>query len=777
MAAVCGLLLPSVLWADVVFHRKSDLTMSVGANEARVVQTAVELFRDDYQAVFGRRVALTDKAQVVAATLGHEAAIRKIFPSRMFEKLKGRHEAFALEVKDGRLYVLGSDRRGTAYGIMELSRLIGVSPWKWWADAGVERRDSLVLEEGWSRVESPSVRYRGIFINDEDWGLMPWSSLTYEPSGVKGRIGPNTHARIFELLLRLRANTFWPAMHACSEAFYLTPGNREVADKYGIYIGTSHCEPMARNTNAEWKLAGKGEYDYVHNREQVLSFWEERVRMLKGSDVIYTLGIRGVHDGRMQGARTLPEQKTALTRILKDQRRMLARHIDPCVQRVPQVFIPYKEVLDVYRMGLEVPDDVTLMWCDDNYGYIRHFPDSLERARKGGNGVYYHLSYWGRPHDYLWLATTHPALLYTQLKTAYDHGAKDMWIFNVGDIKPAEYLIELALDMAWDIQGIEGGEGGLNEHLYRWFCREFGEDCAHDLLDVMNEYYRLAYVHKPEFMGHTRTEEKDPAYKVVSDLPWSEQEIRTRIRDYERIERKVRELSEMVEPKKQDAWFQLVEYPVCAAAAMNKKHLYGQLARHGLADWQLSDEAYEQILTLTQCYNSLNGGKWNRMMDYQPRGLPVFKHVPHTVADTSLLPFSPPVFALNGADYMHFEQEAPVAYGLGYERKAVSLPRGSSVVYEVASVPGADSLDIELCLAPNHPVDSGTLRCTIQVDDGEPQTMDIATKGRSEEWKRNVLTNQAVRQSRHRVVGKANTRIRLTALDEGIVVDQIKIYK
>lgn len=242
-----------------------------------------------------------------------------------------------------------------------------------------------------------------------------------------------------------------------------------MADKYAIYLGTSHCEPMMRNTNGEWKTAGKGEYDYVHNRKNVLSFWEERVKQLRHSDDIYTLGMRGVHDGKMQGAKTLEEQKKALTEILADQRRMLAKYKGKDLTKVPQVLIPYKEVLDIYQAGLQVPEDVTLMWCDDNYGYITHFPTAEEAARPGGNGIYYHVSYWGRPHDYLWLSTASPYLLYQQMKQAYEKGIRQMWILNVGDIKPAEYQTELFMDMAWNIGRVQ--QTGVTGHLFI-FCPE-----------------------------------------------------------------------------------------------------------------------------------------------------------------------------------------------------------------------------------------------------------------------------------------------------------------
>lgn len=775
ISLLASLVLPLYVFAGFIFRNNEDAVVVIDSNEEQVVHTALELFKKDYAKVFNRDLQVNGKkGNIYVGTIGINNKAGKLANKEDIAELTQHAEGFLITVKNNKLIVLGSDKRGTAYGILELSRMIGVSPWEWWADSPVPQQQAMEIKEGFRTLQHPSVAHRGIFINDEDWGLTPWSYQTHEPSDIKGQIGPKTHARIFELLLRLRANTFWPAMHSCSVAFYMTKGNKEMADKYGIFIGTSHCEPMARNTNAEWKLAGNGAYDYVHNRENVLKFWEERVTELTGSDNIYTLGIRGVHDSKMLGANTLQEQKDALTNILKDQRAMIAKHVNPEVEQVPQVFIPYKEVLDVYKMGLEVPEDVALMWCDDNYGYIRHFPDPTERMRKGGNGIYYHLSYWGRPHDYLWLATNHPAQLYTQLKLAYDKGARDMWIINVGDIKPAEYLLELAMDMAWNITAIENNSEGLDQHLFSWLSREFGTENAGELLTVMNEYYRLAYIRKPEFMGNTRTEEKDPKYKVISDLPWSEKYIRQRIGEYEILAEKVKSLSGNIPAGKHDAWFQLVEYPVCAAAEMNKKHLYGQLARHGLAEWQQSDAAYEAIVSLTHKYNSLNNGKWNKIMDYRPRQLAVFNKVPHTTAEKPLPEEKTPLFLFNGTDYAGYSGEKPVAHGLGYQRGAIHLSKGSSVEYSF-EVTNTDSIRIEVALAPNHPVEGKQIRYAVSVNDGPQQMVDFHTEGRSEEWKKNVLTNQAIRTTLHPVKQQKKSSLKITALDEGVFIDQIKI--
>lgn len=768
---VC-LLIPMCSWADVLLTCSKALGIQLAEGESEVVYTALDIFKKDYQRVFQADVIASEQPNVVIGTLDRGSEAERELDTLVLNELRLHREAFLMQVKDGKLYIVGSDKRGTAYGILELSRLIGVSPWEWWADSFVEPKDCFRLEEGFSKLAYPSVNHRGIFINDEDWGLMPWSWQNYEPSGREGNIGPKTHARIFELLLRLRANTFWPAMHACSVPFYLVPGNKEMADKYGIYVGTSHCEPMVRNTNGEWKRDQRGSYDYVHNRNSVLKFWRERVSELAGSDNIYTLGIRGEHDSKMLGVNTVEEQKETMTQVLKDQRQMIAKWVNPDLEKVSQVFIPYKEVLDVYNAGLEVPEDVSLMWCDDNYGYIRHFPTPEEASRKGGNGVYYHVSYWGRPHDYLWLSTCHPGLLYTQMKMAYDKGARDMWILNVGDIKPAEYLIELWMDMAWDIQAIESNEQGLEKHLLEWLTREFGASLAKEIIPLMNEYYRLAYIRKPEFMGNTRTEEKDPKYKIVSDLPWSQDEIENRLNAYEALSDKVIALSKEVPADKQLVWYQLVEYPLRGAAEMNKKHLYAQLARHGLALWKQSQDAFQKIVALTEEYNTMNKGKWNKMMDYQPRRLAVYQQVPQVVADVPLAEKENLLCLLNGKDYVSYQGAQPVCYGLGYQRGAIHLEKGSKVTYAVDAVL-PDSIAVSVALAPNHPVEGKQIRYAISVNDEKPHVVDYHTVGRSEEWKMNVLTNQALRTTRHK--GGKPLKLTFTALDEGVVIDQVKI--
>lgn len=795
---------------DFVLNSNQTVAIACHHSEDLIVHTALEMLSRDMQTVLSATTQMNEKAgEIVVGTAGQSELVRRTGVD--VSVLKGKKQAFLLSVSPkGELVVAGSDKHGTAYGVLEISRLLGVSPWEWWADVTPEKKKLFKLSSGFHSFQSPSVEYRGIFINDEDWALMPWSNRTYEPSDVKGEIGPRTNERIFELLLRLRANTYWPAMHECTLPFFLTKGNREAAKKYGIFIGASHCEPMACNAAGEWSRRGEGAYDYVNNAPAVYKFWEDRVKEVAGQEILYTLGMRGVHDGKMQGAKTVEEQKAVIDRVFADQRGLIEKYVDKDITKVPQVFIPYKEVLDIYHAGLKVPDDVTLMWCDDNYGYIRHFPTAEERARKGGNGVYYHVSYWGRPHDHLWLGTMSPYLVFQQMKQAYDEGIQKMWILNVGDIKPAEYQIELFMDMAWNIEAV--ASEGVTSHLEHWLERELGTSCAKAMLPVMQEHYRLAYIRKPEFMGNTREEEKNPAYRVVKDLPWSEEKINGRLQAYDKLSETVERTASKVLSDRQSAYFELVKYPVQAAAQMNRKLLYAQLARHGKADWEKSDLAYDSIVVLTKQYNSLEDGKWNRMMDFQPRKLPVFKRVERKTATSPMVEERMAAYKWNGLDGKDNQNEKkyqksgknnpsgknspsgknnlngqnemngagkqgnPVAFeGLGYESRVAGINKGDVLTFSFGSWK-ADAVEVDIRLLPNHPMHGEQIRISVSLDGGEPQVISYETKGRSEEWKENVLRNQAIRKTVLPISGKKSHRLLIKALDEGVVLDQVILY-
>lgn len=756
---------------DFIIKAGQPVKIACCDSEAQVVRTSLEILCRDFHVVLSSTAIIDTKVgDIIVGTIGQSDLLKQV--SIDTSVLKGKKQAFLLVVSpEGKLVVVGSDKHGTAYGVLEVSRLLGVSPWEWWADVVPKKREVFTLSPKFRNFQSPSVEYRGIFINDEDWGLMPWSSQTYEPSTVKGTIGPRTNERIFELLLRLRANTYWPAMHECTVPFFLTKGNREMAEKYGIYIGASHCEPMACSTAGEWWRRGTGEYNYIKNRLNVHEFWEERVKEVAGQEIVYTLGMRGVHDGAMQGVKTAEAQKNVLSRVFVAQRDLLEKYVNKDITKIPQVFIPYKEVLDAYHAGLQVPDDVTLMWCDDNYGYIRHFPTSKERMRKGGNGVYYHISYWGRPHDYLWLSTMSPSLIYQQMKLAYERGIQKMWILNVGDIKPGEYQIEFFMDMAWDLDKIVSE--GVALHLKQWLEREFGFKCAKEILPVIQEHYRLAHIRKPEFMGNTRVEESNSVYQIVKDLPWSEKEINERLLAYDKLSEVVEEVTSEIPANRQSAYFQLVKYPIQTAVQMNRKLLYAQLARHGKEEWKKSDVAYDSIVVLTQRYNELENGKWYRMMSFQPRNLPVFRRVERRNESTLLISERSAIYKWNG---LECTKGGPVVYeGLGYDGKAAGIRKGDALTFSFNDW-NRDSVEVDIRLLPNHPVVGHKLSFSISLDGNEPKVISYETKGRSEEWKENVLRNQAIRKVTIPVSKKKSHDLIIKALDEGVILDQIILY-
>ena len=762
-------------------------TYYVGTQEAEVVRTAAGLVVQDYRAVFGAELtpAPLKKAQIVAGTLT-DKEIRDLARRHRVDvsALEGRHEAFQLRVvheRDGapRLLVLGSDKRGTAYGLIELSRRMGVSPWEWWADVTPLPMDELLLPDGFEYSDAPVVPYRGIFINDEDWGMTPWASQNYEPAQRAaaggdptprpGEIGPHTHARIFELLLRLRANTFWPAMHECSLPFYHNFDNQRMADRYGIVVSTSHCEPMMRNANGEWRQWAddpKGErYNYVAHRDSVVRFWEERVQALRASDCIYTLGMRGIHDGRMQGARTVAEQVAALTDILTDQRALLAKYINKDVRRVPQQFVPYKEVLDCYRAGLAVPDDVTLLWCDDNYGYLTHLPTEAERQRVGGNGVYYHISYWGRPHDYTWLGTQHPELIRSEMLRGYDHGIDRIWVVNAGDIKPLEFEVQFFLDMAWNPEAFRAPEA-LDEYVRCWYATQLGADLD-GMARLWRKFYDLSWRFKPEWMGGTRTEEADRAYwGRPHDLPLTEAQVRRRMAEAQELAYLCSRHAADVPASRRSAFFELVEYPVLSVVAQNEKWLSAQLARHGAGAWARAHAAYERVVRLTEEYDTMLGGKWRGMVSCRQRGLADYLAVPE---DTATDPMPEPAAAKdNRAALPQLGQpvyDAPTAIG-------TSIAPGTSLTFEVSSA--ADTLRLDLLTLPIHPEDGLQTRYTVRLDDGVPQTVEFHTVGRSEEWKHNVLYNRALRSvALPADARRTDHRVTVTALDEGVRLQQV----
>ena len=480
-------------------------------DEDPAVRRAAGDLAEDFSRVTGTKSAVennfpnTGKITILVGTIGKSEIIDRLAAEGKLATngVSGAWESYVLQLVNNPapgvargLVIAGSDRRGTIYGIYQLSELIGVSPWYWWADVPVAQKKFLALHGDIFKQPSPAVKYRGIFLNDEDWGLRPWASKKFDPQ--TGNIGPKTYVKIFELLLRLRANYLWPAMHPGTTAFNSFPTDKEIANEYGIVMGASHCEQMLRNNISEWDEKKFGDYNFVTNPDGVLKYWEQRVRENGKFENIYTMGMRGIHDGAMPGGGTESEKAARLETIIADQRQMLARNVSPNVAAVPQIFCPYKEVLPLYRLMKNLPDDITLVWPDDNYGYVRQFSNARERQRSGGAGVYYHVSYWGAPRDYLWLCSTPPALIAEEMTKAFDYGADKVWMLNVGDLKPAELDIEFFLKLAWNPHSWNGTNTYVL--LEKQIARDFGNEHAAEITSILAEYYRLDFQRKPEHM-------------------------------------------------------------------------------------------------------------------------------------------------------------------------------------------------------------------------------------------------------------------------------------
>ena len=606
----------------------SEADIYTDINDYRVVEITAGMLADDICRVTGNRPrqkmvsnrkSLPSHATVVAGTLGHSQLIDWLVSKQKINvsDIRGKWESYIILTTQHPKYhtpilaVIGSDRRGTAFGLTSLSEAIGVSPWYWWADVSPMLRSALYVQPCMFRQGEPSVQYRGIFINDERFGgWARWAEQTFDKE--TGQVGPKTYRMVFELLLRLKANYLWPAMHNGSKAFNATPENAQMADDYAIVMGSSHCEQMLRNNEDEWKNAGiYGDFNYITNRQTMINYWEERVKTNGKYENTYTLGLRGIHDYPMEGANTTEERIALMQRAIDDQRDILRRNIDKPVEQVPQVLCTYEEVLDAYHHGLNVPEDVTLLWSDDKQGYCRNLCNPQEQQRKGGAGIYYHLSYHGDPASWIWLSPLSPAFLSTELTKAYTFGARKIWVFNVGDIKPAEKEISFVMDLAWDINRWKPEHA--HDYIRYWATKTFGSLLAKDIADIQAGYYQLQAAGKDAHVWF---------------IKYSQEQIAQRITQWRQLIEKAETVGRLVPDELKDAYFELILYPVRGAGMLNE---YQLLARRSMvrttfgdsigsmADANRVKEMFNELNQWTYHYNhEILHGKWENFFNWQP---------------------------------------------------------------------------------------------------------------------------------------------------------------
>jgi hypothetical protein len=557
-------------------------------------------------------------AAILIGTVGKSPLIDQLVKAGKIDvtPIKGKWESFFAQVVSNplpgvpsALVIAGSDKRATIYGVYDLSEQIGVSPWYWWADVPVTRHDALFVKPGKFSQGEPAVKYRGIFFNDEAPALAGWVKDNYGLTSIAGtaNFGHRFYERVFELILRLKANYMWPAMW--NQAFNEDdPLNPKLADEYGVVMGTSHHEPMIR-AQQEWKRHGKGPWNYLTNQEVLRSFWQEGIERNKNYESVITIGMRGDGDAPMAGggAAAMPANIKLLEKIVADQREMIAK---TGLTKAPQMWALYKEVQDYYDAGMRVPDDVTLLWCDDNWGDIRRLPTAEERKRPGGAGIYYHFDYVGGPRSYKWLNTNPLPKVWEQMNLALEYDAKRIWIVNVGDLKPVEFPTEFFLSFAWNPQ--RWPQDKISEFTRLWAEREFGPAHAAEITDLISKYGKYTGRRKPELLDSANFSLVDYQEADRVQAEWNTLTARA-----EALYRKL--------PQNQkDAFLQLVLFPIKAVSQVNeiyiaaaKNKLYAAQGRATANDMAARvKELFQADADYMKVYNEqLAGGKWNHMMD------------------------------------------------------------------------------------------------------------------------------------------------------------------
>ena len=763
-------LLLCLVQAQAVNLEKCQIVVS--ETEPPLAQKMASVLAEDIQRVTGFRPQVShhvvDGPAVILATAEHASQLVRGVDT---DGLKGSWERYRIITRGKRLYIIGSDPRGLAYGVLHVSERIGVSPWYWFADVPVVQKSHVDYKENFTS-KSPSVKYRGVFINDEDWGLKTWSERNFEKS--LGDIGPATYDKVCELLLRLRGNMLAPAMHSCTGAFYSHPESQRVAASWGIMITTSHCEPLLFNNAAtsEWDREKDGEWNYLTNKETIWKKLNNRIQETAQYDNIYTMGMRGLHDEAMRGSTDPVVRARTLETVIADQRQILETHKRKTATEIPQIFVPYKETLDIYDAGLRVPDDITLVWPDDNYGYMKRVSNPAERQRTGSAGVYYHISYLGTPHDNLWIGTTAPMLMYEELRKAYDAGSDRYWLLNVGDIKPLEIEIQQFFDMAWDLSAFS--YENVNSYQAKWLSSVFGQQYEERLQQILDSYYRLAWQRKPEFMGYEMEWDSEENNKMHdSDFSFDSPDgkgVETspaglRLAEYQNISDQVDVLERSLPADKRPAFFEMLGYSVKSAYQMNRKFLMAQ-RNHETGSQAAAKEAIEandSLLTLLRHYNTMLDGKWDQMLSQIPPGLVAKYHLMPELTVTPTRKFQLPEYQkyqslprkMNLAK-LHPTGDFRLLKGIGTDWLSLQMGQPLDEVQDPASLSSghidmplelntteADSVTLCISVVPLWPVTTDrSNRIGVSVDGCAPKVCENRFIEWSLPWKLQVLENR-----------------------------------
>lgn len=794
----------------------SDAVIYVDENDFTLVKKSAQLLQQDIEMVTGKKPRLVNKFPVsspaiVIGSLQKSYGISHLMKQKKIrtDHINTKWEAYLLQTLPGVLIIGGNHRRGVAYGVFELSKQIGVSPWYWWADVPVKKKKEIFIRNNVSITDAPKVKYRGIFINDEAPALSGWTREKF------GGFNHKFYERVFELILRLKGNYLWPAMWG--NAFYYDDSlNIRSADEYGIVIGTSHHEPLMR-AHEEWRYFGNGrKWNYDSTESGLKEYWRGGMQRAWNEKIV-SVGMRGDGDAPMS-------RETAtglLERIVRDQRQIIEEVTGKPANETPQLWALYKEVQDYYDKGMRVPDDITLLLCDDNWGNIRKLPKLSDPPRKGGYGIYYHFDYVGGPRNYKWINTNNIARVWEQMHMAYEYGVKQIWIVNVGDIKPMEFPVSFFLDYAWDPS--KWNEDNLSVYYTRWSADQFGPLHAKEIGELIRKYSQYAARRKPEMLD-------DKTYRL-SDLD-NDNELGRVLEEWNDLLTAAGKINDSISPEYQDAFFQLVLHPIKALA--NLHNLYGAVAynKHYLArNWpdanrwaDYAKKCYEKDSLITIEYHQLKNGKWNHMMDQTHIGYTYWQQPPRqkmpevkyvASGEQQLPPASEEASRSSRDSISHtkkinifYELDGVVSIKAGHWTKAINSKNtkwkiipdigrdgdgvaifpvttgnqnpsaGSSrLEYEVFTY-SKDSFNISSYFSPSlnfHNSEVG-LQYAVSIDDETPQLISINKEDRNTGtgiWNKWVGENIIIKTSHHKVTKAGKHIVKYWMVNPGVVLQKL----
>lgn len=780
----------------VLFESGSRLKILTNETALPGVKIAVKNLQADFYKVtgvepdLGTEIINSNQPVLIIGTVGVDQFIDELIKKGKLNKdeLSGKNEKYLIQnvtdpfdgIKEA-IVIAGSDKRGTIYGIYELSKQIGVSPWYYWADVPIEKRSVLSFERGTYTDGEPAVKYRGIFLNDEAPALSGWSHTVF------GGYNHKFYEKVFELILRLKGNFLWPAMW--NNAFYDDdPLNGPLADEYGIVMSTSHHEPMAL-AQKDWHRKGNGAWNYNTNSKNLKSFWKSGIERSNNWERVVTIGMRGDGDEAMEEGTNI----ALLEKIVKDQRNIITQVTGKRAEETPQVWALYKEVQDYYDHGMRVPDDITLLFCDDNWGNVRKLPELDAKPRKGGYGMYYHFDYVGGPRNSKWINISPVQRIWEQMNLTYQHGVDKIWVVNVGDLKPMEYPISFFLDMAWNPDQFNADN--LFQHTEQWCAQQFGEKYAKESARIINLYTKYNRRVTPELLN-------EKTYSLENY-----NEFETVVNDYRNLVIDAMRLYYLIPDTYKDAFDQLVVFPVNACSnlyemyyAVAKNRFYVDQKDIQANYWaNKAKECFERDSLLTLHYNNdIANGKWPHMMDQVRIGYTTWQQ-----PDRSIMPkveyimqtaqYKEKVFeeadgyvSIEAENYSRQQSEGNIEWTViphfgktlsGITTLPVtSSPENKSVYLEYdmdMKTIGEGNLIILTAPTLNFNSNRG-LRYAVSIDGGEEQVVNINGhyKGELGKWQAESIIETS---SKFKISTTGRHTIRFRVLDAGIVLQKIML--